>query len=990
MARTSQELPPQSQVLAPGTRVVVRSEEWVVEKCLPVPTGGYAVHVNGLTELVEHHKAIFLTELDKVEALRPEDTKLVPDNSPEYRQTRLFLETLMRRTPPVDSKIHMGHKGAIEVMPYQLKPARLALDSLRPRLLIADGVGLGKTIEVGILLSELMKRGKGRRILVVAIKSMLAQFQEELWSRFTIPLVRLDSVGIQKVQSRIPSNRNPFTYYDRVIISVDTLKNNARYRAWLEQTRWDAVVVDECHNVANRGSQRARLARLLAATTDSLILTSATPHNGRAESFAHLMQLLDPTSVADEQEFSYEDIKHLFVRRFKKNIEGEASMSFSEREIHVDASDATPAEEAALAALRSFSLHTLGRKRHGQDRLFKWTLLKAFLSSPAACLETVNARLKRIDKETSDSDTHPYREELLQDADKLRDLRALVEACLHASSKEQRLLEELAKLGFDGTAKSPRVIIFSERIKTLSSLEEAIRKRFKIKDSDTETIVKFHASIGDSDQTRIVESFGKEDAKVRLLLASDAASEGVNLHYYCNQLFHYDVPWSLIRIEQRMGRIDRYGQKHTPHLHYLLTKSSEQSADQVIIKRLIKKEEQVYKQLGEAGVVLGLYDADREDEFLTEGLAGGKSPEELIPDTPMVNQPSDDDDEDNNDEVGSGINLFDLLAQGQEADACERESIAEATTDAPSLYEGDYGFTVQALRQISEANPNSQFPWEKNDKRRAIEIWPPESFTRWRQPFLPDEAVPEANQAYKLVADPEVIFAAMSKAREHQGKWPEWQLLWEQHPIFEWMLDSLAAAYARNEAPCICAPQLGVERGLYIFQAVLSNQGGQPIHSGWFGLPVKLKSGGAGVFEDSMPMAEALKLTGFSEGLSNAGAQPSRTADLEALIPQAVAHAKEYVAAQYQDSLKAIRKDVRKAARRVEDWQQASLATIDAKALRSQGKNRGAVLGPLSKRLADRRKEIEQVSRDHQGWLASLQDHGEPYVRLCAVFVGDK
>jgi SNF2 family DNA or RNA helicase len=143
--------------------VVVRGEKWVVEKCLPVPTGGYAIHVQGLTELVEHHKAIFLTELDRVEALRPQDTTLVADPSPEYRQTRLFLETLLRRTPPADDRIHVGHKGAIEVMPYQLAPARRALESLRPRLLIADGVGLGKTIEVGILLSELIKRGRGRR-----------------------------------------------------------------------------------------------------------------------------------------------------------------------------------------------------------------------------------------------------------------------------------------------------------------------------------------------------------------------------------------------------------------------------------------------------------------------------------------------------------------------------------------------------------------------------------------------------------------------------------------------------------------------------------------------------------------------------------------------------------------------------------------------------------------------------------------------------------
>jgi hypothetical protein len=383
----------------PGSRVRVRGEEWAVQKCLPLPTGGYAVYVQGVSELVRHHQAIFLTPIDRdIEPLKPEDTKLVPDTSPSYRQTTLYLETLLRRTPPTHDRVAIGHRGALDPMAYQLVPAQKSLASLRPRILIADGTGLGKTVEVGILLSELVKRGRGRRILVVALRSMLAQLQRELWARFTLPLVRLDSEGLVRVQSKIPANRNPFGYFDRCIVSMDTLKNDGLYRAWLEQIRWDVIVVDECHNVANRGSMRGALARLLAAQCDALVLTSGTPHNGRPESFANLMRMLDPTSVADAHAFTKDDVAHLFVRRFKKDVEAEAGDQLQQREVATLTAKATVEEETALAALHALDLFTLGRKSGRKDPLVGWTLVKAFLSSPDAALESIDHRISATKK----------------------------------------------------------------------------------------------------------------------------------------------------------------------------------------------------------------------------------------------------------------------------------------------------------------------------------------------------------------------------------------------------------------------------------------------------------------------------------------------------------------------------------------------------------------------------------------------------------------
>ena len=345
-------------------------------------------------------RPIFLDAIDEIVVLRPEDTELVADTSSRYANTRLYLESLFRRTPATDAAIHLGHRAAITPVDYQLRPAARALGLLRPRFLMADGVGLGKTIEVGVLLTELIRRGRGRRILVVAMKSILAQFQEELWGRFTIPLVRLDSVGVQRVQSKIPSSMNPFHFFDRVIVSVDTLKNDVKYRQHLENCRWDVIVVDECQNVAMRtrggrgqGSRRAQLAKMLASQCDALILTSATPHDGSPESFASLVRLLEPTAIADEKDFTHEEVADFFQRKFKKDVAHEVAEAFPEREMTLRPVDASSAENAFIERLQGATFQTIDSRRGSGGILFRTTLLKAFLSSPQACISTINKRL---------------------------------------------------------------------------------------------------------------------------------------------------------------------------------------------------------------------------------------------------------------------------------------------------------------------------------------------------------------------------------------------------------------------------------------------------------------------------------------------------------------------------------------------------------------------------------------------------------------------
>ena len=411
-----------SLVLSPGSRILIRDAEWLVRRIDRTSTGNQVLNVVGLSELVRNKDASFLAELEKsITVLNPAETKLVPDTSSAYRTSLLFVEALLRQTPPTDDKLYIGHKAAMDLVPYQLDPAIQALRQARQRILVADSTGLGKTLEAGILLSELIRRGRGKRILVVVVKSMLTQFQKEMWSRFTIPLVRLDSIGIQRIRSKIPTNHNPFFYYDKSIISIDTLKSDTEYRHYLENSFWDVIVIDEAQNVAERGagsSQRSKLARLLATKSDTLIMLSATPHDGRARSFASLMNMLDRTAIANPDNYGPDDIKGLFIRRFKKDIQDQVKASFMERTIALEKSPASEAEEDAYDCLRQLQFRKIDQRRSAQI-LFRVVLEKALFSSPAACVETIDHRIAKL-RATQDPVAN-------EDIKSLRELRLKVE-----------------------------------------------------------------------------------------------------------------------------------------------------------------------------------------------------------------------------------------------------------------------------------------------------------------------------------------------------------------------------------------------------------------------------------------------------------------------------------------------------------------------------------------------------------------------------------
>lgn len=462
---------------APGMRLIIRDEEWLVKRVDKNTFGSETLIVTGLSRLVKDKESIFISELEDITTIKPEETKLIPDKSPQFIESRLYMESLLRRKAPTDNRLYVGHKAAMNTLEYQLDPAIISLDKPRQRILIADAVGLGKTLESGILMSELILRGKGKRILVVTVKSMMTQFQKEMWNRFSIPLVKLDSQGIQRIRSKIPSNHNPFYYYDKTIVSIDTLKRDSEYRNYLENSWWDIIVIDEAHNVAERGNhvaQRARLAKLLSERSDTLIMLSATPHDGRPESFASLMNMLDPTAIANPKDYSKEDIKGLCVRRFKKDIRNQVEGNFEERQIHIEKGEASWKEEEVFDYFSKIQFKTIdGGKKSGD--LFKTTLEKSLFSSPAACIKTLTNRLNKLAKEDITEDRE-------HDIKVLSTLKSMLESIKSEEfTRYAKLVELLKSKDYNWNPKNTkdRIVIFTERIETLKFLKENLLKDLK-------------------------------------------------------------------------------------------------------------------------------------------------------------------------------------------------------------------------------------------------------------------------------------------------------------------------------------------------------------------------------------------------------------------------------------------------------------------------------------------------------------------------------
>ena len=901
-------------MFAPGMVVVVRDEEWLVTQV--EETGdGLAISALGLSELVRGQDAVFYPALDSVEVIDPRQARVRADDSPRYRRSRLWLESMLRKTPvPLNEGSLTVSTGMLaNSLGYQQRAVSQVLDpdSLRPRILLADAVGLGKTLEIGMILAELIRRGRGERILVVTPRHVLEQMQHELWTRFAIPFVRLDSQGVARVKQKLPASRNPFTYFRRVIISIDTLKQE-RFIHDLRRHRWDAVVIDESHNVTNSETQNSRLANVLAPQTDALLLASATPHNGRASSFANLIRLLDPTAVSGDGELDLNRVRQLTIRRHRHSPEvaEEVGADWAERcepdNRLVPASAAENALADELVDTWLYPASGVSPYSGSGRRLFPWTLAKAFLSSPAALHETIVGRLSRLGETV---DAH-------REAAALRRLEELNEACRASSAKYDELLRYLRGIGV--AAGSPtRAVVFSERVATLGWLAEHLARDLRLGGGQVEVL---HGGLADDAQQEIVESFKQGCSPIRLLITGDVASEGVNLHRQCHHLIHFDIPWSLIRLEQRNGRIDRYGQRQRPEITTLLLDldTPRFAGDVRVLTSLVRREHEAHLALGDAASLMGRYSVADEEEAIRQVLAGAREFDEVVADPASV-----------------GDDAEDWLQQFLETPPATEPLPRQAGEQR--LYAHPVDFLRDALREYypnPEEAPSGRdqggVAWREHPAQHLVEFTPPADL-RQRLEVLPQSYLTERRvvERLRLVTDrgvaTTILEAALSDASG--SSWPEAHFLGPLHPVLDWAADRALARLSRNE---VFAVRGDVEAPHVLLNGTLLNRRGQVVASSWL----------AADFTLTRPMVTPYASAG--EMLADAGLMADRinpgAVELPGrdLISPAVEAATEALTRTMDAAREDVERRVAEWVRRAETWQAEADALIQRDAVRQR------------------------------------------------------
>lgn len=585
-------------------------------------------------------------------------------------------------------------RAGIKLEAYQLEPLRKALLLPRVNLFIADDVGLGKTIEAGLIARELLLRKKVREIVVSCPPSMLFQWQEELESRFGLTFEIMDKDYMKRIRRERGFSINPWTTHSRFLISQRLLIDEAYtgpLRDWLGTFKSGSLLIlDEAHHAAPASGQKyaidsqlTRAVRDLAPRFEHRLFLSATPHNGHSNSFSALLEILDPQRFCRGVPVTEKYRDEVVVRRLKDDIR-EIRGGFPKRHVvQVDIDGLSKdAPELALSALlnqyadiREERLKGESKRTQASAGLLITGLQQRLLSSIEAFARTLRVHRKTVAKsqllvvgnaelETanpqltmnlqpidSDDDRASLTEEELEADDdaqierlsllaigpikdasysslvqqEVKLLDQLSEIAEEARHKPDGRIRELlrwmksnmcADLGKPGaTWNDTRIIIFTEYDDTKRYLRDQLEAAIAQTDRSLERILIYHGPTPPIKREEIKKAFNTAPSKhpVRVLIATDAAREGLNLQAHCAHLFHFDVPWNPSRMEQRNGRIDRKLQpKQDVYCHYFVYK---QRPEDRILQVLVKKTETIKQELGSLSQVI--------DSKLTKSLSKG-------------------------------------------------------------------------------------------------------------------------------------------------------------------------------------------------------------------------------------------------------------------------------------------------------------------------------------------------------------------------------
>jgi len=579
--------------LAPGDVVHVRGRSWILQSltshadCAELELDP-AEDVDGRTAPYDA-RVVLLTPFDrpaKLSAARP--VRVVTRRA---WVAALRHAVLSQREP---GSLVAPAQAVISLLPHQLEPALAVMRHGISRLLLADAVGLGKTIEAGLVLAELRVRGGLERALVLTPPGLRDQWTAELHDRFAIDAVVADAAWLRATRAGLPGSVNPWSIPGVFVASVDFVKR-PEVRRGLQEVAWDAFVLDEAHLAAGDSERRAA-AHALASRSRLVLLLTATPHSGDQRTFEALCRI--GALSADDP-----------IAVFRRS-RAEVGLTRARR-VHLLRVRATPAEEAARRLLWDY-VRKVWTQQAGHDgchaRLAMVVLVKRSLSGMAPLRQSLSARLSRLgDRHTPTAAQLPLPWEDETDAADEAPTAVLAAAGLEDGAEERDLLHALVELAraaepHDSKLRALRrlirrvrepVIVFTEYRDTLASLESAV----------DEDVAVLHGALDRSERSEVLHRFNRGD--VRVLLATDAAGVGLNLQQRCRLVVNLELPWNPMRLEQRIGRVDRIGQSRTVHAVNLVAGGT---AESHLLARLVHRLDRAQAAMGPMDEVLGQQD----------------------------------------------------------------------------------------------------------------------------------------------------------------------------------------------------------------------------------------------------------------------------------------------------------------------------------------------------------------------------------------------